>query len=285
MKSYLVLFAISLFVIILSVFTTKLFTNQANSEKHLEVKLREIGHHLLLSTKDSTSRVLPIKKLEENTYSISFQHDFSFKVDTLIELFQQQFQSKANEGGYIVNVRDCAKNETVFAFELSEEEGNMAPCSGRELPVDCYVIEASFIDPPKTNYSWGLLLLIPLALFGFYMQKKTRKSDDLPPMDETKEFIPLGKFKFFPNENLLTIEDKRIELSAKEVKALLLFVSKINQNIDRNELMNEIWEKEGFVVISRNVDVLVSKLRKKLLDDPSIKILNVHGKGYKFIVE
>ena len=49
--------------------------------------------------------------------------------------------------------------------------------------------------------------------------------------------------------------------------------------------MKEIWVDEGIVVISRNVDVLVSKLRKKLSDDNSLKFINVHGKGYKFVVE
>jgi DNA-binding response OmpR family regulator len=49
--------------------------------------------------------------------------------------------------------------------------------------------------------------------------------------------------------------------------------------------MKEIWEDEGIVVISRNVDVLVSKLRKKLSDDNSFKFINVHGRGYKFIIE
>jgi DNA-binding response OmpR family regulator len=34
-----------------------------------------------------------------------------------------------------------------------------------------------------------------------------------------------------------------------------------------------------------NVDVLVSKLRKKLSDDSSIKFINVHGRDYKFIIE
>ena len=51
------------------------------------------------------------------------------------------------------------------------------------------------------------------------------------------------------------------------------------------KLMKEIWEEEGIVVISRNVDVLVSKLRKKLSDDNSCKFINVPGKGYKFIIE
>jgi DNA-binding response OmpR family regulator len=49
--------------------------------------------------------------------------------------------------------------------------------------------------------------------------------------------------------------------------------------------MKEIWEDEGIVVISRNVDVLVSKLRKKLSDDNSFKFINVHGRGYKFTIE
>jgi DNA-binding winged helix-turn-helix (wHTH) protein len=49
--------------------------------------------------------------------------------------------------------------------------------------------------------------------------------------------------------------------------------------------MKEIWEDKGIVVISRNVDVLVSKLRKKLIDDNSIKIMNVPGRGYKFIID
>jgi DNA-binding response OmpR family regulator len=55
--------------------------------------------------------------------------------------------------------------------------------------------------------------------------------------------------------------------------------------VEREKLMKEIWEDEGTIVISRNVDVLVSKLRKKLSDDSSLKFINVHGKGYKFIIE
>ena len=49
--------------------------------------------------------------------------------------------------------------------------------------------------------------------------------------------------------------------------------------------MKEIWEDKGIVVISRNVDVLVSKLRKKLSDDNAIKFITVPGRGYKFIIE
>jgi DNA-binding response OmpR family regulator len=59
----------------------------------------------------------------------------------------------------------------------------------------------------------------------------------------------------------------------------------INQIVEREKLMKEIWEEKGVVVISRNVDVLVSKLRKKLSYDNSIKFINEPGRGYKLIIE
>ena len=33
------------------------------------------------------------------------------------------------------------------------------------------------------------------------------------------------------------------------------------------------------------MDVFVSKLRKYLKEDPSIEIINVHGKGFKLVVK
>ena len=93
------------------------------------------------------------------------------------------------------------------------------------------------------------------------------------------------KFRFYTGNNVLTSETKTITLSEKETKALKIFAENINETVDREKLMKEIWEDEGIVVISRNVDVLVSKLRKKLSDDSSFKFINVHGRGYKFIIE
>src|SRR5436853_7741135 len=83
-------------------------------EKHVEVVLRNLGHQLLLTAKDSTSRVLPVKKLNENTYQVSFQNDFSFASDTLINLVQRIFQKNALPTAYIVSLKDCKRNETVF---------------------------------------------------------------------------------------------------------------------------------------------------------------------------
>ena len=253
--------------------------------KHVEVVLRDIGHQLLLSSKDSSSRVLPVKKLNEHTYQISFQHDFGFISDTLINLVQRTFQKNALANDYIVNLRNCKQNETVFAFEINSQSGDLTPCRGRTLEVGCYVIEIELLKKNKFNFFWLTLLIIPLSLVGFYMKDKFRKKEGNESISVNNDYIQLGSFKFYADNNVLKIENNTITLSEKETKALKIFAENINQTVEREKLMKEIWEDEGIVVISRNVDVLVSKLRKKLIDDNSIKFINVPGRGYKLIIE
>ena len=117
------------------------------------------------------------------------------------------------------------------------------------------------------------------------MKNKFRKTEEKEPVFDNNDYIQLGSFQFYADTNVLKMENKDITLSEKETKALKIFAENINQIVEREKLMKEIWEDNGIVVISRNVDVLVSKLRKKLSDDNSIKFINVHGRGYKFIIE
>jgi len=280
------LFGSSIMIIVISI-SAGAFINKKNEtpEKHLEVVLRNIGHRLLLTAKDSTSRVLPVKKLNENTYQISFQNDFSFVSDTLINLVQREFQKYAPATDYIVNLRNCKQNETVFAFEINRHTGDLIACRGRKLEKSCYVIEIDLLKPTQFNFFWLLLLIVPLALAGFYLKNRVHKKEEKESIVDNTDYIPLGSFRFYPDNNVLKTKNNTITLSEKETKALKIFAENINQIVEREKLMKEIWEDKGIVVISRNVDVLVSKLRKKLIDDSSIKFINVPGRGYKFIIE
>ncbi len=263
--------------------------------KHQEIVLRDIGHQLLLHAKDSSSIVLPVKKLNDNTYQISFQNDFGFIPDTLINLVQRQFKKNHLPGDYIVNVKDCAEKEAVFGFEISENSGALTPCLGRIPAVGCYLIEVEFLKAAGFNPALLLLLLIPLFFTAFYMKNKLRKKGLKTPAVDTaavpapgssgNDFLQVGKFRFYPAQSVLSVENEITQLSDKETKALRIFAGNLNQVIEREKLMKEIWEDEGIVVISRNVDVLVSKLRKKLSEDNNIKIINIHGRGYKFMIE
>jgi DNA-binding winged helix-turn-helix (wHTH) protein len=274
-------------IIIVILVSAVAFINKRNDipEKHIEVVLRDIGHQLLLSANDSSSRVMPVKKLNEHTYQISFQNNLAFISDTLINLVQRTFQKNALANDYIVNLRNCKQNETVFAFEINSQAGDLTPCRGRKLEVGCYIIEIDLLKKTGFNFFWLLLLIIPLSLVGFYLKNKFRKKEEKEPILDGNDYMQLGSFKFYADNNVLKIENNNITLSEKETKALKIFAENINQIVERETLMKEIWEDNGIVVISRNVDVLVSKLRKKFIDDNSIKFINVPGRGYKLIIE
>jgi DNA-binding winged helix-turn-helix (wHTH) protein len=280
------LFGSSIMIIVILI-SAVAFINKNNEvpEKHVELVLRNVGHQLLLAAKDSSSRVLPIRKLKENTYQLSFQNDFSFISDTLINLVQREFKKTALATNYIVSLKNCEQKETVFAFEINRQAGDLTPCRGRTLEVSCYVIEIELLKKNKFNFFLLLLLIIPLSFVGFYVKDKFRTKEEKEPIFDNNDYIQLGSFRFYPDNNVLKSENKSITLSEKETKALKIFAENINQIVEREKLMKEIWEDEGIVVISRNVDVLVSKLRKKLSDDNSFKFINVHGRGYKFIIE
>jgi DNA-binding response OmpR family regulator len=55
-----------------------------------------------------------------------------------------------------------------------------------------------------------------------------------------------------------------------------------NEILERNFALRTIWIDDNYFN-ARSMDVYISRLRKYLSKDPSLKILNVHGKGYKLI--
>lgn len=190
------------------------FINKRNEipEKHLEVVLRDLGHQLLLTAKDSTSRVLPVRKLNSTTYQISFQNDIGFISDTLINLVQRTFEKNALADDYIVSLRSCKQNETVLAFEKNGETGDLAPCRGRKLEVGCYSIEIDLLKKNKFNFFWLLPLVIPLSFIGWYVKGKFRKKGEATSVTGNSDYIQLGNFRFYSTDHVLKIEDRMITL-------------------------------------------------------------------------
>jgi len=297
MKQYYLFAVISVAMVVFALAFVKNETEHPG--KHLEIVLRNIGHEVLLHSKDSTSRVLPIKTVNNNTFRISFENSFRFEPDTLMYLVQQQLDKTDRPGDYTVSVIDCDQNQTIFAFEVNSASGNLKPCRGREQKRGCYVIEISFLTKKTFPYGWLLPAFIPVALTGLYFARRRTSSSasgerieekvDESPSSKAEsgqiiaDYKKLGNFIFFESKGILSLNDETIELSIKETKALRLLASNQNQVVGRDLLMKDIWEDDGVLVIARNVDVLISKLRKKLSADPAVKIVNVPGKGYKII--
>jgi two-component system alkaline phosphatase synthesis response regulator PhoP len=75
-----------------------------------------------------------------------------------------------------------------------------------------------------------------------------------------------------------------IRLSALELKLLRYLIEHRGEVLSRDELLNEVWGYDEMPA-TRTVDVRISSLRRKLESRSGgpVKIVTVHGLGYKFI--
>jgi len=93
----------------------------------------------------------------------------------------------------------------------------------------------------------------------------------------------IGRYTFDTNKQLLFLDDKSQKLTTKESELLKLLCNNVNEVLERNFALKTIWIDDNYFN-ARSMDVYITKLRKYLKEDPSIQILNIHGKGYKLIV-
>ena len=273
--------------LLLLVLISLVFFVNTNSDFDLsrrEVLLRRIGHEILLQSGDSTSRVLPIEKIAENEYQISFEKEFSFVTDSLVNTTQRLLAKDYHVTDYIVNIINCDNSSVAYGYAISKsKKEDILACVGRKQPIACYKINIKFkpSDIVTINYKYYLVGLAFLLIIGFVFWKIKSKKE-LPKIDSNKLFT-FGSVVFDAQKRQLEIKGETIDLTATETRLLLIFASSPNETIERSRLQKEIWEDEG-VIVGRSLDMFISKLRKKLELDPNINIVVIRGKGYKFEV-
>ena len=252
-----------------------------NFTERAKITLRQVGNQLLLSQKDSTSLVLPIKEIQENTFQISFQKDLGFEPNQLVAILKTNLEKGSISLNYIVEVKQCLDNEVAYSYQINaDEEKTIIPCAGRNLPSKCYTIEVLFLRKSNSKKNLLFYILIPLILAFIYWKSYVKKKQNYIHIKNTKEYKTIGSFTFYPEQNKLVKKAKEIALSKKECELLEIFIANANKVVKREELTKRVWEDNG-VIVGRSLDTYISKLRKKLQEDTSIKLINIHGIGYK----
>lgn len=95
----------------------------------------------------------------------------------------------------------------------------------------------------------------------------------------------LGKYHFdYAIRELKTDDGLLHKLSPKEAELLKLLALNVNKVLTRSEALNRIWKDDNYFT-SRSMDVYVTKLRKFLSQDASIEIMNIHGNGFRLIIQ
>ncbi len=282
------IFVLGLLAIIFFIFwgCSKENTETEDFSEIVKIALRDVGNELLLSNQDGQSLVRPVVALEKSKFVLSFESDFSILPDNLVAIVKNSFQKAELPQKYRVAVIQCSDGEVAYSYQVKmDTEKDIIPCSGRFLPTNCYTIEVHFIHRKasflgaQTPLYTAILVFIGLLIAFVYRKKKANK--ELAAGEEIDiPYIALGSFNFYQDQNKLVKAAVEIGLSKKECELLSILVAHPNQVITRDELTKRIWEDNG-VIVGRSLDTYISKLRKILKEDDTLKITNVHGVGYK----
>ncbi len=99
-----------------------------------------------------------------------------------------------------------------------------------------------------------------------------------------KDEFTFGPYRF--NYRLHTVYNgvDSFKLSPKEASLLRMLLLRRNDLLSREEALNKLWGDDNYFN-ARSMDVFISKLRKRFKPDDKVLIENVHGKGFRLVIE
>lgn len=257
--------------------------------ENANLALRRTVHALLRANGDSASAIPPVQQINASTFSVRMERMFDY--DKLPRLLQQSLDQQHITQSYNVTVLDCDHGQVQLGYNYSDLKGDSGvPCQGRIREPGCYVLRVHFMPDaapiPRSGNAWLITSLTSaLAGLGFIVWKRVRRKKTnvvttVPLPDNKLHFA--HSWLDMPNQTLFDGRQSH-SLTFREAKLLHLFANHPNQVLERDAILQAVWEDEG-VTVGRSIDVFVSRLRKLLAADAGVKITAIHGIGYKMEV-
>lgn len=283
---------LSLVVLAVFILSAVWWPEAKGNETHLEptrinIALRTTGDRLLDLAGDSTSTIAPVHRKDTHTWLLRLERRFNY--DSLPQILRRALLRQNIRMDYNVAVLRCKDDELILGYSASglELEGEV-PCGGRELAADCLNIELSFLDeviPQPNPWKTSFLMLsgfLFLAALGTVLYRRKTPPISVDPLEENNtNQLRFGQSSFDFANQTLWVNGQLKNLTFREAKLLNYLIQNANQVLDRERILEAIWQDEGMLV-GRSLDVFISRLRKLLQEDENIKIVSVHGVGYRF---
>ena len=115
------------------------------------------------------------------------------------------------------------------------------------------------------------------------IQAILRRSEETVKNSGADNLFQIGSYQFDFNRQTLTIRKKEQRLTSKEAGLLRLLCIHANEVLDRTTALTEVWNDDSYFN-ARSMDVYIVKLRKYLREDPGVELINVHGVGFKLVM-
>lgn len=252
-----------------------LLHGQQAAEPAVNLALRRTADQLLRYSGDSTSYIPPVEQAGAGIWRVKLSVPVAY--EALPAILQTSLDQYGIRTAYTVALRRCSDEVIDLGYhKLDYEAGNAAPCGGRDNPARCYFLEVAFLS---SRYPAGFLWAAGIFLLGFtglmIRQQLSRR-----PAKPAIEGLAFGRFTLDTANQTLIMGQEKQRLTLRETRLLELLIIHAGRVVAREEILRAVWQMET-VYVGRNIDVLVSKLRKKLAGDPGVAIKVVQGVGYR----
>ena len=94
-----------------------------------------------------------------------------------------------------------------------------------------------------------------------------------------EEIYKIGKYNFLPQNYELKIFDEKKQLTKRESELLLYLLKNKNNISQHKDILDTLWGKNDYFN-RKSLNVFITRLRKYLSKDNSIKIDNIHNQGF-----
>jgi two-component system, OmpR family, response regulator VicR len=98
------------------------------------------------------------------------------------------------------------------------------------------------------------------------------------------DMYKVGTYDFDYRNLMLSLNGEERNLTQKEADLLKMLLDHKNNVVKRSVILEKLWGEDDYF-LGRSMDVFISRLRKYLSGDPKIKLDNIHGVGFKLVIE
>ncbi len=223
---------------------------------------------ILLVEDDHSMGILMVDFLESNGFEVRLCRDGITGWDTFRQsVFDFCILDVMLPGldGFSLAEKIRKENETIPIIFVTARTMKTDKIKGFNLGVDDYITKP--FDEEE-------LVCRINAIIGRFQRSQGGQGDS-----SGSEIHRIGQFNFDYLNQLLLNENTSRRLTQKESEVLRYLCQSKNTIVKRDDLLTAVWGSNNYFN-GRSLDVFITKLRKYLQDDPSVKIENIPKVGF-----
>ena len=225
------------------------------------------GEKILLVEDDQTLNFIIKDNLEQNGYVVTSADNG----ESAIKFFRSERFSLClldvmlpQKDGFTVAKEIRAVDDHVPIIFLTARSMTEDRITGLTIGGDDYITKPFSMEE----------LLLKIRIF-------LKRSVNVNDAGNDQNYYKIGTFNFYFDSLILDCNDERKTLTYKEAELLRYFCDNPNKVLSRSDILIQVWGSDDYY-LGRSLDVFISRLRKYLSSDENIKILNLHGIGFRF---